>query len=630
MAGDVKFQFTGDSSQLRSELKKVEKNLNKVAGGVQGMTNKARNGLDGLGKNVAASGKAAQQAANNNQNFNRTLGDVKDSAGETASIMGGLATSLSVISPQAGAAVRALGDLATGVEAASRGGTRLFAILGPVGVAVAALGAAYVAIKGDLDDANEALKVQRDRLEGVAGMARQVKEAVLIAAHAELQAAKATGKATQAQVDAAAAALDDLAIAQKSQDMFGARREALTAERDAIKQKIKSLKESQTEEAKAADTARVFSSVTAAGAVGSAAFAASQRTVKAETQGNNAELKRLEQQLKLADTRVDTLNETQDRYQKALKSTKEAQKELTKTTKAVTETEKKQAEALKVTSDALGFLRDKTQAAFVSQLSERHKILHAYQQEVDAIEEVAAKHTENAEIQRAADAALHNSRIVAMAELDALDEQNAQEKMRRQDEVREKEMQILSSSLGGLSSLAASTADAYQLSAESRTKAERDAAMRAFRTQKALSMTAVSLSFAEALMAAFKSGNPVMTGIQTAAATAAFGVSVGRINAQEPSFHSGTGLVRAPSGVSEMNARLRGGEAVSTPLGAELIGRSNIERANAGMAPGGGGSPVAFQYEHRVFSQFIRDNVRTRGPLGIEQDRKIRVGHRRS
>ena len=623
MAGDVKFQFTGDSSQLRSELKKVEKNLNKVAGGVQGMTNKARKGLDGLGKNVAASGKAAQQAANNNQNFNRTLGNVKDSAGETASIMGGLATSLSVISPQAGAAVRALGDLATGVEAASRGGSRLFAILGPVGVAVAALGAAYVAIKGDLDDANEALEVQRDRLEGVANMARQVKEAVLIAAHAELQAAQATGKATQAQVDAAAAALDELAIAQKTQDMFGARREALTAERDAIEAKIAAQKESTAE----TKTAQLSTSllVQAHGAGTQAAKDATQATA-----AEAAQLKALQNQLKNAETQLSVLDTTQTRYQEALKSTKEAQKELTKTTKAGTETEKKQAEALKATSDALGFLRDKTQAAFVSQLSERHKILHAYQQEVDAIEEVAAKHTENAEIQRAADAALHNSRVVAMAELDALDEQNAQEKMRRQDEVREKEMQILSSSLGGLSSLAASTADAYQLSAESRTKAERDAAMRAFKTQKALSMTAVSLSFAEALMAAFKSGNPVMTGIQTAAATAAFGVSVGRINAQEPSFHSGTGLVRAPSGVSEMNATLRGGEAVSTPLGAELIGRSNIERANAGVPPGGGGRPIAFQYEHRVFSQFIRDNVRTQGPLGIEQDRKIRVGHRRS
>ena len=99
------------------------------------------------------------------------------------------------------------------------------------------------------------------------------------------------------------------------------------------------------------------------------------------------------------------------------------------------------------------------------------------------------------------------------------------------------------------------------------------------------------------------------------------------ISAQKPSFHSGTGLVRAPSGVNEMNATLRGGEAVSTPLGAELIGRSNIERANAGISPGRGGA-VTFQYEHRVFSRFIRDNIRTRGPLGREQDRKIKVGHR--
>lgn len=611
---DVAIKFTGDSSQLRSELKKVEKNLNGVAGAVQGTTNKTKKGLDGLSDSVGDTGKS--------------LDGLKDSAGETASVMGGLATSLSVVSPEAGAAVRVLGDLATGVEAASRGGSRLFAILGPVGVAVAALGAAYVAIKDDLDAANDALDVQRDRLESVAGMASKVKEAVLIAAHAELQAAQATGKATQAQVDSAAAALDEMAIAQKATDLFSARREALTKERDAIEEKIKALKESEAEEAKAADTARVFSSVTAAGAVGGAAFAASQRTIKAETKGNNAELKRLEQQLKLADTRVDTLNQTQDRYTEALKSTKESQKALTKSTKAGKEEEEKKAEAIKDTTAVLSALQSKNEAALVSQLNERQKILHSYQREVEAIKDLAAVHENDNEVQKAADEASHNRRIEAMRELDVLDAENAQKKQERADRERDQHIQNTQSMLSASSSLFGSIATLHGLSAENMSKTDKQAALKSFRTQKGLSMAAATMSWGEAMIAAWKRGNVAEAVLVSGAASAAYAASMAQINAQKPSFHSGTGLVRAPSGVSEMNATLRGGEAVSTPLGAEILGRGNIERANAGISSSNAGS-VAFQYEHRVFSRFIRDNVRTRGPLGAEQDRKIRVGHRR-
>ena len=55
---DVAIKFTGDSSQLRSELKKVEKNLNGVAGAVQGTTNKTKKGLDGLSDSVGDTGKS--------------------------------------------------------------------------------------------------------------------------------------------------------------------------------------------------------------------------------------------------------------------------------------------------------------------------------------------------------------------------------------------------------------------------------------------------------------------------------------------------------------------------------------------------------------------------------------------
>tara|TARA_R100001082_G_scaffold95576_2_gene62818 strand:+ start:6581 stop:8449 length:1869 start_codon:yes stop_codon:yes gene_type:complete len=621
MAGDVRFKFTGDSSELRAELKKVEKNLDGVASGVQGMTNKTRKGLDGLSKSVQNTGATTQQAANNNQQFTGSLDELKDQAGETASIMGGLATSIAVVSPRAGAAVRALGDLATGVEAASRGGSRLFAILGPVGVAIAALGAAYLSIRSDLDAANEALEEQRDRLESVAGMAHKVKEAVLIAAHAELQAAKATGKATQAQVDAAAAALDAMAIAQKSDELFGARREALEAERRAIKDKIDAQKEStrQTKEAQLSTSLLV-----SAHAAGTQAA----KDLQEATAGETAKLEALEQQLRVADNALTNLNFAEEKYTDALKRTKDAQDKRNKSTKDGTNEERQKEEALNATAGALAALQEKSEAAFVSQLNERHRILHSYQREIESINELASRHEDNQAIQDAANEASHNRSIQAMRELDALDAENAKRKEERATREREQHIQNVQSMLSASSSLFSSVATLHGISAENMSKTDRRAAMKAFRTQKGLSMAAATMSWGEAMIAAWKRGNVAEAILVGGAASAQYAASMAQINAQKPSFHSGTGLVRAPSGVNEMNATLRGGEAVSTPLGAELIGRSNIERANAGISPGRGGA-VTFQYEHRVFSRFIRDNVRTSGPLGREQDRKIKVGHRR-
>ena len=621
MAGDVRFKFTGDSSELRSELKKVEKNLNGVAGAVQGTTNRARKGLDGLGKSVQSTGKTAQGAANDNRAFNDSLRDVKDNAGETASIMGGLATSISVISPQAGAAVRALGDLATGVEAASRGGSRLFAILGPVGVAIAAAGAAYVALKDDLDEANKALETNRKRLEDVESISHKVKEAVLIAAHAELEAALATGKATQAQVDSSRAKLDDMAIAQKSTDLFSARREALEDEKRAIEDQIDAQKNATKETKQAQISTSLLVSAHAAGTQAS-------KDLKNATSAESAELERLQHQLQMTNNQLMHLDFTQEEYESALKATDEAQKKANNSTKDGTDKQKAHQEALKATADALAFLQGKNEAALVSQLNERHKILHSYQREIEAIQEVAKQHVGNKDITNAADEASHNRKVQMMREMDALEKEQSEKARERSEQQAEEERKRLGATFAATSNLLSATSDIYGLVADSKSKTDKKAAKQAFKTMKALSIAETTVNFAVATMANFRSGNPVIAALQQTAATAAYAASIARITAQKPSFHSGTGLVRAPSGVSEMNARLRGGEAVSTPLGAELIGRSNIERANAGMRPGSGSGGVSFQYEHRVFSQFIRDNIRTRGPLSREHDRKRHVGHR--
>ena len=621
MASNVSFKFTGDSSELRAELKKVEKNLDGLAGAVQGTTNKTRKGLDGLTKTVEGTGKTAKTAANNNKAFNSSLAEMQTDAAQTASIMGGLATSITVISPRAGAAVRAVGDLATGVASLSGAGRTAAVVLGPLGVGIAAAGAAFLHFKSNIEKANEALKANRDRLKEVQDISRQVKEATLIAAHAELQSALATGKATQAQVNAAQAKLDDMAIAQQSLDLFGARRDALEKEQQAIKDQIDAQK-TQTQERVQASAG--MSVMLAAHAAGTQAHKDSTEATAAET----TELQRLELQLQNTQEQLGQLDFAQNEYQDALKRTKEAQQAATKSTENDTGKQKEQAGAVKATAAALAMLQSKNEAALVSQLNERQKILHSYQREIESIQEVANQHVGNAEIENAADEAQHNRKVQMMREIDALQKQQSEEAKQRSEEEAEEERKRLGATLAATMSLASATSDVFSLVADKKAETDKKAAIKAFRTAKALAMSEVAVNFAVATMANFRSGNPVVAALQQAAATAAFAASTARIASQKPSFHSGTGLVRAPSGVSEMNARLRGGEAVSTPLGAELIGRSNIERANAGMRPGGGSGGVSFQYEHKVFSQFIRDNIRSRGPLSNEHDRRRHVGHR--
>jgi myosin heavy subunit len=76
----------------------------------------------------------------------------------------------------------------------------------------------------------------------------------------------------------------------------------------------------------------------------------------------------------------------------------------------------------------------------------------------------------------------------------------------------------------------------------------------------------------------------------------------------QPAFHSG-GMVP-----DETQARLLTGEAVLSRTGRNMIGDDQINRANAGMS-----QPVQVvavqQYRHRVYNDFVRDNLRLGGSL---------------
>ena len=163
--------------------------------------------------------------------------------------------------------------------------------------------------------------------------------------------------------------------------------------------------------------------------------------------------------------------------------------------------------------------------------------------------------------------------------------------------------------------------------AEERLATTRNAARKAFLIDKAAKMASAAAATALAVVQALSAGVPPYNYIAAGAVGAAGLIQQGVIASQQPTFHAG-GMVgtMAPD---EQQAVVRRGEAVLNPAGRRAMGDDTIRAANAGM---GGGQTIVVQqvYRHRVFDSFVRDNLRTRGPLAQALGSGGRAGQRRS
>jgi len=638
---DVNFNFTGDSSDLRAELGKVGNNLDALSDSVTGMSNDARKGLDGVAASAKKTGKAvdpisgklkktggaASEAANNTRNFSEQLDGMQENAGEASSVMGGLSGALSLVSPEAGAAAQSIGDAAGGFEALARTGTGLVAIIGPIAVAVAALGVAYVKLQGDLDKANEKLETQKERLSDVVTMADKVKEAVLIAGLAEMKLAESRGEATKAQVEAFQANMDEIAIAKRTNDLFGERRELLKKERDALierRDEIVASKKAFKDEAVSQSALIEINGMMVRTAVVNAQATQAAAETKTEALDNaNAAIDR-------ANTKIEILSETETRYTAAQKLTISA-------TNATAEATANATDAAGAQIAVLEQLEAAATASQMAQLSDRDKLIASYHAEIEAMKSTAQEHAANVEIKAALDLAAHERGKQFRQELQAFDEAAAlksselddkltAEKLKNEDEIQKAKREGREANIEGASALAAVSADAFLMISEAVGKGNKKAARRTFAIFKALALADIAIK-AQQGFALASSLLPPANVMKYAEVGIGTGMAAAKVSMMKPAFHAGSSMVRAPSGVRELNATLREGEAVSTPLGAEILGRGAIEKANAGIGSGGS-APVVFQYEHRQFSRFIRDSVRMRGPLATETDRNRSTGHR--
>jgi hypothetical protein len=149
--------------------------------------------------------------------------------------------------------------------------------------------------------------------------------------------------------------------------------------------------------------------------------------------------------------------------------------------------------------------------------------------------------------------------------------------------------------------------------------------MKEFNTQKAAKMAiavvAGALAVQQALSAAPPPVNFVLAGISGAAAAVELGVIAGA----QPKFHMGTTGFRPDEGM----AMLQRGEGVVTSQGMSRPGmREAVQSANAGGSPLGSESAIMIQYQHKVYNEFIRDNLKAGSPLTKRIDNNTKVGHR--
>ena len=156
MAADGTINLTADISQLRKELASIE-----------GITAKeARAMAKELEKGFVKSEKAAKKAATGSKQAwskmskeidksTRSLKDNVDAAGDADSVMMGLGGALDMVNPALGDMARTAGDALAGVEALGKGMMFSNPIFMALAATAAAVGAAYVYLKKQEEEAAE-------------------------------------------------------------------------------------------------------------------------------------------------------------------------------------------------------------------------------------------------------------------------------------------------------------------------------------------------------------------------------------------------------------------------------------------------------------------------------------------
>lgn len=594
-------------------------------------TNKANAALNNLG---ASADKASAKVT-------PALGGMGGAASKAAAALGPLGGVLSKISPEAGAAASSIAGLSSAGQGLAAAGaavgismTSMLAVMGPVAIAAAALGAAYYVLSKDLekvDEANTKAAASSDAATAafvkLENMKRSITDQNLIA----------TGRATKKELEL---------------------RDALKSVTDAYAPQIKKQQEAVDAITKG-NTEWMYSDTAKA---------------KAYTE---------------AKSKLDALNTEQGKYMQLAAQNAVMEPKSTKAKKDNAAASREQADATK----ELARLQALADAADAERVSRAHAQVEAILSAVDATNALTAAtsqlgETEHERVAREGferDAALKKQIAANMAvgvdteklekarrdnhrytaeQLAALDEQTAKDAIAADDEATRARMEnakLLANAVAGyaeqgLEAMSAGFEKSYQASvstaksltdqliagdevytqAQKRELTRRIAdqqkhAQEAFAISKAAKLAAAAITTAMAVINALNDGlevgGPAGLVIGPAAAIAAGvagGVQIAAIAAEQPSFHSG----KSPD---ELQATILKKEAVLNSTAAAALGSRQIERLNNGQMqaqqPTG---PAPIVLGHRVFEAGLKRSMESAGVLREALHSGAVYGHRKN
>jgi hypothetical protein len=182
---------------------------------------------------------------------------------------------------------------------------------------------------------------------------------------------------------------------------------------------------------------------------------------------------------------------------------------------------------------------------------------------------------------------------------------------------------------GGIASMLDGLIQKQLQNGEELTKKQKKRLMVLFAAQKAAAISQIIIETAVAAQKAYGMFGPPPSpvGIAAAVGVAAIGAAqVGMVASQKPKFHTG-GIIPAPPGDQGIMMNALPGEAVLNREATAGLGAEGVSALNSGTA-GGGAISVSMIYKHRIFDNFVQDNISKGGPLRDAIKGGQRVGHK--
>ena len=584
--GEIKIKISADTSDLDKEAARAASSLAEVGGSA----GKAGKGVDKATKKMAKDARRMGELSAGTAN-------TKDEFGELSSSAAALASALDIVDPRLGSAARSIGDLAGSAEGAVKmtqlQGGALTAVLNPAVLAVTAtvvaMGAAYVLLSKDIEEANAKIAEQDERMREILPKFHTLKVATM-----ELAVAQGTmKKETMDAILLRKAAIDQWAPMKKAaQEKLALAREQLAV----------------AEEETYAE--RIALGLASNLLVADLAAQKIHKTIAAERREEaEALVKSLEEEIQEYDRYTGVLIQTKE----STAELKEEQKKLNKTTKTGTKATQDWGAALRAAQEAAASLMESLQdeGDAIEQIQKARDAMisareDAFLDEMEAIDKLGEKVEEKnarftaAELSMREDlktirASFQEEELAAYDEMEqanrehleriAADNRDADDKEKAAREaMREKQISYASDLSTALVDISSARLDALMAHGDEMTDEQKDRAVAQFRIMQ-------TAAAAEAIVDGWKSAAATMAdygfpaGVPLAAlAVAATMASVGAILATPaPSFKTG-GIV---PGNGETPITAHGGEGVLTAnTTRSLGGKGGIDALNNGDITG--------------------------------------------